>query len=1530
MDGNLWDDSGNIKGWDALKDLQVGSTCNVVAVISCSLNIGGSALVVLHPNNVSARISGLKGLNDSTTAITLIGATYGGCEQLHNFVVGDNTLVIEHGPVRHSDLFQTVELCAGIGVMTYGLERAGFHTHLACELRQPFVETFRELHPGAIVIQGDICEAACIREIVQHSPPSCTIVAGFNCQPYSRAGSMMGQADPRSASLRGVLNIGFLLRSPLFILECVVEASKNRHVIAELKTFCLQCGFRFSDITLKLQEIWPARRDRWWVVLSAQSLGKIPLQAFPWILPHKVVRNILPKPLSISKEDLDQLILKGDELMRFLEFQPDLSSMYLPLGGLCPTLLHSLGSQTVGCMCGCRDVGFNAGTLQKGLFGVLMPTDSTIQIGDNSICAVRHPHPDEAAILSAMPIPFTWPCPLRVALAGIGQQANPLQALWVAAQIVAQIDVVIQGTTNFSPRALLEQFVHDMMVQAHVRVLRTEIPKCLEFESEGECPVPVDVDKPPLSFVIPTVLSPSSVLIVDAQKNVCTEFKLQNPECTVGHLITAEAQLARQPVLVEVTNFRTGEPMHDHEMLEGKHISIRTFPLTDLQADLNMDSSNDFPAHGGDITPTIPYEVDQDSDSPMSPGQQELLHEHPAVSEGNMSVSDDECNPPDLDFSHRKDPLLVLRSDQLVNMQQPVVSSTYALQSYRAQTMHAKVRLTLLWQQEQCWADDEITWHLQQCVEQTTKEGVIVLDPLLATAVVHDGKARLLCDWFRTLGQSPKTIVTAICVSGHWSPFVWTWNAACLSANSWDLPNFLPHAKVLHETLANLVGAQTFVVRTHHRTDNASMACGVCAVRYIDHVLNGKMLPTETHEVLYLNGVGKDLFKQFVKQQEHVCRPWLWGNGLDNQVHQRLCDLLKQHGVPPALVESRIQVIVLAIGVPALQKAITGTAPWRSLKALANQSQPKLQLIMPDELKAVVDAKATAGVGTRKKKPQGDKQPPTKPVPLDPSKLEFDNGAFTNELGQPVAQLQAKQLGPLVEGVTLALFSEVEPFLRAGQVITKGALAVLLLNADESCLNTKLRWAECRVALRCAANGEPMLVNGYLVQLGQTTVIQAKAKHVIDLPDVPTACVKVSIYRDGTEVDWEHVISGPVKYILQHLEVLQSCRVDGCSCPKWHGDGSPIQDPVFDVWRRQWLNLSMKPSAPNKADLFVVNVRYAGSLEAKVLGTSGNNGIFLEPRSQDAKEAILDYQVIWLAKHSMTDLVHMRQCNPGIVGIARLGARLGIRLRTEDVATIGKAIKPDAVLLTGGPKCAFEIGPVPFGVDRLGLSKICAEWGWVAKPVHPARSVPSLGTVWIVHACTDPPSSIFSIKGKNDVVITKLAPKAPPAAMPKGAVGSSATIDLCALQTKPDCPSDPWLLKDPWGASASKLATSRPIKFDVDAGLQQVEERIEKSIMAKLPASRPDMEVDSGSADISSATSDRLQALEAQVQQIASSHQKLEVRVDEAAKKSDAQISQLQHHMSAQLEGQGSRIEDLFRGQMAQLEALLSKKQRFE
>ena len=74
----------------------------------------------------------------------------------------------------------------------------------------------------------------------------------------------------------------------------------------------------------------------------------------------------------------------------------------------------------------------------------------------------------------------------------------------------------------------------------------------------------------------------------------------------------------------------------------------------------------------------------------------------------------------------------------------------------------------------------------------------------------------------------------------------------------------------------------------------------------------------------------------------------------------------------------------------------------------------------------------------------------------------------------------------------------------------------------------------------------------------------------------------------------------------------------------------------------------------------------------------------------------------------------------------------------------------------------------------------------------------------------------------------------------------------------------------------------------------------------------------------------RINALESQVNRLMSGHQVLEQKVDESTRKTEAQISQVQHQMSAQLEAQGSKIEDLFQSQLSRLESLLSKKARME
>lgn len=85
-------------------------------------------------------------------------------------------------------------------------------------------------------------------------------------------------------------------------------------------------------------------RERWWVVLTAAALGPIPLRELPHNPFPAQIRHVLPKDLEFPEEQLQQLILTPEEQIRFLKFQKDLDSMCLRRTGVCPTVLHSLGS----------------------------------------------------------------------------------------------------------------------------------------------------------------------------------------------------------------------------------------------------------------------------------------------------------------------------------------------------------------------------------------------------------------------------------------------------------------------------------------------------------------------------------------------------------------------------------------------------------------------------------------------------------------------------------------------------------------------------------------------------------------------------------------------------------------------------------------------------------------------------------------------------------------------------------------------------------------------------------------------------------------------------------------------------------------------------------------------------------------------------------------------------------------------------------------------------------------------------------
>ncbi len=198
-----------------------------------------------------------------------------------------------------------------------------------------------------------------------------------------------------------------------------------------------------------------------------------------------------------------------------------------------------------------------------------------------------------------------------------------------------------------------------------------------------------------------------------------------------------------------------------------------------------------------------------------------------------------------------------------------------------------------------------------------------------------------------------------------------------------------------------------------------------------------------------------------------------------------------------------------------------------------------------------------------------------------------------------------------------------------------------------------------------------------------------------------------------------------------------------------------------------------------------------------------------------------------------------------------------------------------------------------------------------------------------MQAVVDPPDSIFSYKG-GEIIITKIPDKAPGGSSQPSShvVASASTLGLCTLAQDASVDprgDDPWVKYDPWSSNKPPVHD----KVLPPVGLKEVEERIEKAVLARVTP----MEVDDQPCKLDSfvsATDARFAALEQQVLQLHNGQQTLEQHVDASTKKCDAQLHHFQQQFGAQLEAQGAQIQTLFRDQMQQIESLLSKKARTE
>lgn len=168
----------------------------------------------------------------------------------------------------------------------------------------------------------------------------------------------------------------------------------------------------------------------------------------------------------------------------------------------------------------------------------------------------------------------------------------------------------------------------------------------------------------------------------------------------------------------------------------------------------------------------------------------------------------------------------------------------------------------------------------------------------------------------------------------------------------------------------------------------------------------------------------------------------------------------------------------------------------------------------------------------------------------------------------------------------------------------------------------------------------------------------------------------------------------------------------------------------------------------------------------------------------------------------------------------------------------------------------------------------------------------------------------------GQVLITRQDTKTLPPEPDATVVGHAKTVELCRQS---DPPADPWLQHDPW-SKAIGLAPAVPAAQPAPNVLHELEQRLEQSILAKLPTEK--MEVDD--------QDQRLQQLESQVHQLTAKQAAMETTIHEHHQQNTAQVQTLQQQMKLQLDMQTQHMSSMLTEQMGRIEAILAKKPRTE
>ncbi|CAE7783021.1 unnamed protein product [Symbiodinium sp. CCMP2592] len=760
----------------------------------------------------------------------------------------------------------------------------------------------------------------------------------------------------------------------------------------------------------------------------------------------------------------------------------------------------------------------------------------------------------------------------------------------------------------------------------------------------------------------------------------------------------------------------------------------------------------------------------------------------------------------------------------------------------------AEARLHALVLQNGWLADDRMAHGLLGLALSEGRQ-VTVVDPLDMAAAVQASRPEAVLPALE-MSKATGTVISALAIEGHWVTLCWmacpprvhAWASVPMSATTGPFAEGVSQANWAIAR-ASGSGVASFDCEGGPERPPLPGQCGSLALLDLHHHLRG-LLPDHRRDQVFVQACA-NAFRAEVSASCWVRPPCVLAGTVPALLEHGLAGVLRDKGVPEAMIQSRVQAAIQRVGRGPLQSALQGANQWRSLKAVCSNVTPPFQLVLPDELQGLIATKAAAGEEIGPKRKTKAKKPPAAEHPTwimpQPEQVTVAPGVFAQD-GHALKQLSATDIGPQAKGVVVMAGPAVLPYLRINQPVSQQALGILVLG-DLDLQGTHLKHELVRFQATCGPCKEPALLSATLLQIGDRYVQKVQPDSRLTLDIVPSAIVRLAVYRDQWPEDWSSLVKKPLRSVLEVCALLQTCDSAGCTCSKWHGTSSPgVPEAVLEVWGR--ASGSFRACKPEDAAVFNAFLRVPVALGPLLLGYSGEAGVYFEPRGQEARQNSVDYNVFWMPKASYHDALVFKQTHADVVGLARVGQRFGVRCAKDNTAALHAILRPTTPYMAMEGALTFHAGPWPYGTQRATIVKAFKEWKWEARPMQPIPRPSGSGLWWAVAAREHPPQAILYVQ-QGEVLISEVKSKATPKVQAQAPV-VAAKAAMQALSVVPPAGEDPLQINDPW-AAALPAKLPRPVAvpappFDVKSFEDKLQAQITAQVTTQVAAATQSVE----------------------------------------------------------------------------------------